>query len=286
MTQQERLDAFSHYMLQRRYSPNTIHTYNGALKVFLDFIGNKSPEEITINDLEHFNYEYMIKKGHSFSYQNQVINALKLYFKRFHGKEFDFIQIERPKKEYRIPIVFSLLEVEQLICAIDNLKHKAMISLIYSSGLRCGELINLKIEDIDSVRMVIHIRGGKGKKDRSVPLSETALELLREYFKIYRPKIYLFNGSDQLTYSPTSLRKVFHKAKRQAGITKEATLHTLRHSYATHLLEGGINLRYIQEILGHSSPKTTQIYTHVSSEACRKVVSPLEKINVHKKANE
>ena len=158
-----------------------------------------------------------------------------------------------------------------------------MLVLIYSCGLRSGELINLRITDIDSDRMIIHIKGAKGKKDRIIPLSETALELLREYFTAYRPKTYLFNGETKPQYSKTSLQKVYCKAKRIANIEKKATLQTLRHSYATHLLESGVNLRIIQEILGHSSPKTTQIYTHVSSEETSKVVSPLEKINLHKK---
>lgn len=279
---QQELTQFVEYMYQKRYSENTIKTYREALKVFLQFIGDKPLLTIDNTDLERFNYQRIIQRGLSSSYQNQVINALKLYFRKFHNKHFDLDRIERPKEGYKLPVVFSLNEVERLIQSIENVKHKSMISMIYSCGLRCGELINLRIEDIDSNRMIVTIRGAKGNKDRIVPLSQSTLELLRTYFKAYRPSVYLFNGEASLQYSPTSLRKVFHRAKERARILKKASLHTLRHSYATHLLEGGVNLRYIQELLGHRSPKTTQIYTHVSSEASRKIESPIEKINIHK----
>ena len=155
-----------------------------------------------------------------------------------------------------------------------------MLSIIYSCGLRAGELINLKVSAIDSKRMVIHIQNAKGGKDRYVPLAESLLPLLREYYQLYRPKEFLFNGGNHLQYSKTSLRKVFKAALRRARITKECRLHNLRHSYATHLLESGVNLRYIQELLGHNSPKTTQIYTLVSSDESRKVSSPLDKITI------
>ena len=274
---------FKKYMLQRRYSSASIKTYTEALKTFIRYHQSVDLTIVTKKHIEAFNYDYIILNGYSASYQNQVINALKLYFKSQHNRKIDTELIERPKKEYKLPIVFSLEEIERLLNALSNLKHRAMLVLIYSCGLRSGELINLRIVDIDSDRMVIHIKGAKGKKDRIIPLSHVALELLREYFMHYRPKEFLFNGETNLQYSKTSLQKVFYKAKRIAKIDKPSTLHTLRHSYATHLLESGVNLRLIQEILGHSSPKTTQIYTHVSSEETRKVVSPLEKITLHKK---
>ena len=283
MTQQERLDAFSHYMLQRRYSPNSVKSYREALRVFLDFIEDKVPEEITNDDLELFNHERIIERGFSSSYQNQVINALKLYFRRFHGKQFDVSKIERPKDGYKLPVILSLDEVERLLNDTSNLKHRAMLSVIYSCGLRMGELLELRISDVDSKRMVIHVKQAKGKKDRIVPLSESTLDLLRTYFMEYRPKEYLFNGEASLQYSRSSLQNVFRQAIRRAGIQKKCTLHTLRHSFATHLLEAGVNLRYIQEFLGHNSPKTTMIYTHVSSEASRKIESPIERIKLNTK---
>ena len=283
MTQQERLDAFSHYMLQRRYSPNSVKSYREALRVFLDFIEDKVPEEITNDDLEQFNHERIIKKGFSASYQNQVINALKLYFRRFHGKQFDVSKIERPKDGYKLPIVLSLDEVENILNGTKNLKHRTMLSVIYSCGLRMDELINLRIRDVDSKRMVIHIKKAKGDKDRVVPLSESTLDILRTYYLEYKPEEYLFNGDGAVQYSRSSLQSVFRQAISRSGIKKKCTLHTLRHSFATHLLEAGVNLRYIQELLGHNSPKTTMIYTHVSSEASRKIESPIERIKLNTK---
>ncbi len=273
---------FEEFLIQRRYSQNTIKSYCDTLRVFSKFIYPVSLSDVTKTDIEYFNTHYIIEKGLSFSYQNQVVNALKLYFKRYENTNLDIHLIQRPIRSKSLPVVFSLDEIERLFQVTNNLKHKAMLVLIYSSGLRCGELINLKIANIDSSRMVIFIQGGKGKKDRVVPLSETALTVMRSYYRQYRPKIYLFNGSDSLQYSASSLRRVFHKAKHRAKITKTSSLHTLRHSYATHLLEGGTNLRYIQEILGHSSPTTTQIYTHVTTDESRKVMSPIEKISVYK----
>lgn len=279
----ESIQDFKKYLEQLRYSESTILTYTEALRIFVRFSENKPLDQINKSDIEKFNSDYIIKYQFSSSYQNQVINALKTYFSKRRSIFFDIDELERPRKEYKLPVVFSLSEVEQLLNCIDNLKHKAMLTLIYSCGLRCGELLSLKIESVDSERMTIHLHGAKGKKDRIVPLAPSALALLREYYLNYKPKIYLFNGESSFQYSSTSLQKVFRKAILKAGIRKKATLHTLRHSYATHLLESGVNLRYIQDLLGHNSPKTTQIYTHVSSEESRKIVSPLEKINLHKK---
>lgn len=272
---------FCNYLRQIRYSDSTIKTYSEALSVFIRFHENKSLDQITKEDVEKFNSEYIINNRFSITYQNQIINALKIYLSSRKSICLNLETLERPREGFKLPVVFSLNEIERLLNALTNIKHKAMLTLIYSCGMRCGELIDLKIESIDSNRMTIHLHSAKGNKDRVVPLSPSALPLLRAYYLKYKPKTYLFNGESSLQYSSTSLQNVFRKAKRIAGIQKKSSLHTLRHSYATHLLESGVNLRYIQELLGHSSPKTTQIYTHVSSEGCRKVVSPLEKINLH-----
>lgn len=277
------LTSFENYMRQRRYSENTIRSYRECLRAFLEFHPSKALSEITLQDLERFNQDYIIRNDYSPSYQNQVINALKLYFRKFHSQHFDLTLIERPKEGFKLPVVLSLEEVERLLNGTKNLKHRAMLSVIYSAGLRMGELIDLRISDIDSKRMVIHIKKAKGKKDRIVPLSESTLDLLRTYFMEYRPKEFLFNGENSLQYSRVSLQKVFRNALERAKIKKHCTLHTLRHSFATHLLEGGVNLRYIQEFLGHNSPKTTMIYTHVSSENARKIMSPIEQIKLNTK---
>lgn len=276
----DQIENFIQYLENMRYSHNTVTAYSEGLKIFLRFTNNKPVEEITPQDIEDFNSDYILKNDYSTSYQNGVINAIKLFFKRIANIHINLEELERPKKQFKLPVVLSLDEVERVLNSIANVKHKCMLTLIYSCGLRVGELISLKIEDIDSQRMVIHIKQAKGSKDRIVPLAPSALKLLRTYYQLYRPKKYLFNGSDSYQYSRSSIQSVFRAAVKRANIRKKCTLHTLRHSYATHLLESGVNLRYIQELLGHNSPKTTQIYTHVTSEESRKVTSPLEKLNL------
>lgn len=275
-------ERLKQYMLQRRYSENTIQTYSKALRIFTQFIGNHSIDTVTSDDIARFNREYIVHNRLSESYQNQVINAVKLYLQKCCGRAIESELIERPRRSLTLPVVLNREEVEALLNSVRNIKHRCMLSLIYSSGLRAGELINLKIADIDSKRMLIHLHSAKGKKDRVVPLAQSVLELLRIYYLDYRPKVYLFNGDNSLQYSYTSLRVVFRRAVINAGIRKKCTLHTLRHSFATHLLEQGVNLRYIQELLGHSSPNTTMIYTHVSEDASRKIVSPIEQLNLRK----
>jgi integrase/recombinase XerD len=267
-------------MRQRRYSEHTIKSYRECLRVFITFDTSKTLSEITLLDLERFNEEYIIRNGFSPSYQNQVINALKLYFRKFHSKHFDLTMIERPREGVKLPLVLSLEEVQHLLRVTRNVKHKTMLMLIYSSGLRRSELLNLKIEHIESERMLIRIRNAKGNKDRMVPLSQKMLDQLRMYYRMYKPKIHLFEGVDGDSYSATSLQQVLRQSLNKAGIRKRVTLHTLRHSYATHMLEFGVNLRYIQEILGHRSSKTTEIYTHVQSTDYRKLVNPMDKLNI------
>lgn len=270
------------YMRQRRYSENTIKSYSDALGIFIQFLGTKSLDQANSEDLIQFNHRYILGRGLSESYQNQVINAVKIYLSRICKRKLELDYLERPKRAKELPVIFSREEVERLLNGIRNVKHRCMLSLIYSCGLRAGELIDLKVADIDSKRMLIHIHSAKGKKDRVVPLAQSVLELLRVYYLDHRPKEYLFNGESSLQYSYTSLRIIFRKAVKRAGIRKQCSLHTLRHSFATHLLEQGVNLRYIQELLGHSSPNTTMIYTHVSEDASRKIISPIEQLNLRR----
>ena len=278
----QKVKQYMQWLKSKRYSDSTIDTYTNALQAFLKFYNTKPVAEITNEDVIIFNNEFVLKYKLSASYQNQVINAIKLFFRTIQNRSIDVEQIHRPKKPFRLPSVLSLEEVELMLNSLANIKHKTMLALIYSVGLRRSELLNMEIKDVDSKRMLLTIKNGKGNKDRVVPLSETALDLLRNYYKIYKPKHYLFEGQKGGKYTETSLEEVFHKAKSLAKINKSVSLHTLRHSYATHLLEGGVNLRYIQDLLGHKSPKTTQIYTHVSSEGLRKVISPLEKLKIKK----
>ena len=187
--------------------------------------------------------------------------------------------IHRPKSSKILPNVLSKEEVKMILQAIGNLKHKAMLSLIYSCGLRRSELLKLRPGDIDAKRMLVIIKQAKGRKDRIVPLSQKILDILREYFKVYAPKYWLFEGQDgQSAYDERSLQNVLKQALQRSKINKPVTLHWLRHSYATHLLENGTDLRYIQEILGHSSSRTTEIYTHVSTRSIQNVISPYDSL--------
>ena len=214
----------------------------------------------------------------STSYQNQAINAIKYYYEQVLGGRRKFYFIERPVKERKLPVVLSEAEVYRLLASVHNLKHKCLLMLIYSAGLRISEALHLQPKDLDSKRMQVTVRNAKGKKDRVSILSKSLLPILRDYYQLYQPKEYLFEGADGGQYSARSAQNVFKKACIQAKITKKATLHTLRHSFATHLLEKGTDLRYIQTLLGHGSSRTTEIYTHVSTKALKDIQSPLDSL--------
>jgi integrase/recombinase XerD len=269
--------AFENWMYSRRYSENTINTYVNAIKVFLSYHSQKKSEEITNEDLLEFNNCYIIANKLSASYQNQVVNAVKLFFRITLLKSINIDLIHRPKNPKLLPNVLSKEEIKLILNAHGNIKHKAMLSLIYSCGLRCGELLRLKLTDVDSKRGLLIIRQSKGRKDRITPLSEKIVEMLRSYYLAYKPMIYLFEGQKkEEMYDERSLQNVLKQALNKCGIKKPVSLHWLRHSYATHLLENGTDLRYIQELLGHSSSRTTEIYTHVSTRELGKIKSPFD----------
>jgi len=273
----ELIKELKKWMEHRRYSSSTIKTYCGALLVFMRFLKPKPIKESNNNDIIRFTNEYILANRLSSSYQNQAINAIKLFFKQVLQSKIDVEKIERPRREHKLPNVLSKEEVKAILQSPANLKHKAMLSLIYACGLRRSELLQLKPEHIDSKRGLLIIKQGKGKKDRVVPISEKIIEMLRGYYKIFRTKNWLFEG--QLIgeqYSEKSLESVLKQSLKKAGINKPVTLHWLRHSYATHLLESGTDLRYIQELLGHKSSKTTEIYTHVSTKSLQKIKSPYD----------
>lgn len=273
----EAVTKFKRWMYSKRYSDNTIKTYSEALRIFLHFTADKTIEQIDNQDIIKFNNDYIISKRLSVSYQNQVVNAIKLFFKTIEERKLDIEKIHRPKKERLLPNVLSKEEVKLILEAHGNLKHRAMLSLIYACGLRRSELINLMLTDIDSSRMVLKIRSGKGKKDRITPISEKLIGLLRDYYKVYKPKNWLFEGQlEGAPYSAQSLQSVFRQAIVKAKIKKPVTLHGLRHSYATHLLENGTDIRFIQELLGHKSSKTTEIYTHVTIKSIQNIKSPFD----------
>lgn len=274
------IERFRKIAENKRYSSNTIKTYTEALRIFLIYFKEKQPHEITNEDFQHFIHEYIIKKKYSFSYQNQIVNGIKLYYKKLLNKQLDIQRLERPKRDKRLPNVLSKEEVKAILESIENIKHKAMLSLIYACGLRRSELLNLKIHQIDSKRNIVFVKQTKGKKDRIIPLSEKILILLREYYKYYKPKEYLFEGQYGGKYSEKSLSSVLYRALEKTTINKPVSLHWLRHSYATHLLESGTDLRYIQELLGHNSSRTTEIYTHVSTKSIQNIKSPFDDLDI------
>ena len=260
----------------RRYSRNTIKAYLTHFNLFLAYFGHRQPQDVSQDEIKRYLLHLVNEKEVSGTYQNQAINAVKFYYEQVLGQPRTVYQLPRARKEKKLPNVLSPEEAVRIIESIANQKHRTMIALIYSAGLRLSELLNLTPANIDSQRNLIAIRGGKGGKDRMTLLSETALAMLRDYYRAYKPKKWLFEGADGGKYHARSVQNVFRRAKEKAGITKPATVHTLRHSFATHLLEQGTDLRYIQALLGHSSPKTTEIYTHVSNQAIGKLKSPLD----------
>ena len=275
------LDTFVGWMQSRRYSPQTIETYTGVLKSFFQYFHTKPIATITAADVIEFNTRYILAHHYSSSYQNQLVNALKLYYKIVEHSAMEIDLLHRPRKEHKLPNVLSLEEVKKLLSAPSNVKHKAMLSLIYSCGLRRGELLALKLTDVDSNRQLLHIHQAKGRKDRVVPLSIKIIGLLRTYYVSHQPKQWLFEGMKTgEPYSAKSLESVLKQAVSRAGIKKPVSLHWLRHSYATHLLEAGTDLRYIQVLLGHSSSKTTEIYTHVSTLHLSQIRSPFDSLGI------
>ncbi len=271
------LEKFNQYLLSKRYSPTTIKTYKETVSTFLRFFSTKPISEITHNDLIVFNNQYIIQKNLSNSFQNQVVNAVKLFFQIVENKKIVVELLHRPRREKKLPNVLSKEEVKAILEAPKNSKHQAMLSLIYACGLRRGELLNLTLKDIQSDRNLLLIRQAKGKKDRVIPISSKLIELLRNYYKEWKPKTWLFEGQFPNTpYSAKSLESVLKQSLTKAKIGKPVSLHWLRHSYATHLLENGTDLRYIQELLGHKSSKTTEIYTHVSTSIIKMIKSPFD----------
>ena len=275
--QKQELERYKKWLEQKRLSDNTVGTYVDVTKQFLKYMKLKRKTEPSVKLIEAFNYDYVVAPRKSISYQNQCINGIKHYL-RYKGLDMENFVLQRPKKEKKLPEVLSREEMKLILNNTPNLKHKTLLSLIYSGGLRIGEALGLKLGDIDSKRMLIHIKGAKGKKDRYTLLSAGFLELLRAYYKQYKPKDYLFEGQNGEQYSPTSSQKVLKQAVSMAGITRNVTLHTLRHTFATHLLENGTDIRYIQSLLGHNSPKTTMIYTHVSETSLRNIKNPFDNL--------
>lgn len=263
---------------QKRYSENTIKTYSAYFKDYVHHFSDRDLTGIKTEEINDYILSLIQLTNISGSEQNQRINAIKFYYEKVLGREKQFIRIERPRKERILPDTLSKTDIQNIFKNTSNIKHRCILELIYSAGLRRSEVLNLKINDIDSKRMLIKIRGGKGKKDRYSLLSNNVLIHLREYFIAYKPKEWLFEGQKGQQYSSTGITRVLKKSAGKAGIKKRVHLHMLRHSFATHLLEQGTNLRIIQNLLGHESIQTTEIYTHVSNLEIQKVINPIDEI--------
>ncbi len=259
----------------KKYSKNTARTYIGMFEGFINHFLDKSLNELGETEIRSY-LSYQVKLGRSDSMLNQIINSIKFYYEIVLGMPNRFYDIERPIKREKLPEVLSKEEIMCVLKHTRNLKHRCLLSTIYSGGLRIGEVINLKIKDVDSSRMMLRIEGAKGGKDRYSLLSKTLLDDLRDYYKMYKPEVYLFEGPNGNTYSSTSIRKILKKSCLKAGIRKNVKPHSLRHSFATHLLKQGTDLRSIQTLMGHNSLTTTEIYTHVANTAMSTIKNPLD----------
>jgi len=261
----------------KRYAPNTIKSYCSVLARFFETV-SKPINAIKPTDIQSYLYKKVTEDEISFSLQKQIVGALKLFYRELYNKHLKIDYLYPDRSEQKLPNVLSKQEISRLLGTFRNIKHKAIITCIYSAGLRISEVLSLQLNDIDSGRMTIRIKGAKGYKDREVMLSKRLLSLLSVYYKKYEPQRWLFEGQKGGRYSATSVQRIFKKALSQANIRKYATVHTLRHSFATHLLENGTDIRFIQELLGHKSLKTTQIYTHIADQTKSKIKSPLDEI--------
>ncbi len=267
-------------MRELRYSENTLKNYVSLFEEFINYYPTDDIDQIDDRKIIAFCQYLVIDRKVSASHQNQAINAIKFYYEKVLGGKRKLYTLQRPSKERQLPVVLNNNELSLIFAQIKNLKHRAVLLLIYSAGLRISEAINLKIKDIDSQRMQIRIEQSKGKKDRYTLLSPKMLVLLRDYHRQYKPTNYLFEGQDSPTYSTKSIQLILKRACEQAGIKKHITVHTLRHSFATHLLEAGTDLRYIQLLLGHESSKTTEIYTHLTTKGFDQIKSPLDDLDI------
>lgn len=258
------------------YSQHTIKAYISNFVHFLYFFQGRELKSVTRDEIEGFLYklikEYKISEGK----QNIIINAIKFYFEKVAMQPREFYKIQRPKKHKTLPNYLSKGEVKSLIDITQNIKHKAILCTLYSAGLRLGEVIKLRVEDIRSTEGFIFVKSAKGKKDRLTILSKTLLVILRQYYRVHKPSYWLFEGADGGQYSSSSIQKILRRAVKKSNASPWTTVHTLRHSFATHMLESGVNLRYIQAMLGHESPKTTEIYTKIININNKVFNSPLD----------
>lgn len=275
---QQELDRHYQKMKLRNYSDSTIRTYQANLTQFFNYFKHGDLATLTKEQIEGFVFELVQKYKISEQKQNMMINAIKSYYEHTLGMPREYYTITRPKPSKDLPNTLSEAEVLAIINAPDNIKHKAILHTIYSAGLRIGEVVRLRVKDVRSDDGFLFIKDSKGKKDRHTVLSPLLLDLLRRYYKVHKPSYWLFEGQDGGQYSATSIQQIYRRAVKQTGSNPWSTPHTLRHSFATHLMQRGVNIRYIQRALGHSSTKTTEVYTRVLSINSKTLKSPLDVI--------
>jgi integrase/recombinase XerD len=266
-------------LILKKYADNTVKVYCSMFKQYIRYYIDKPIDELTELEIRAY-LKHLVLAGKSDSYLGQMVNAIKFYYEIVLGMPNRFYEIERPQKRERLPKVLSKADVVAMIKGTQNLKHKCIIGLIYSAGLRRSELLALTIGDIDSKRMTIRVVDSKGRKDRITTLSNTILQLLRLYYKDYNPNDFLFEGQKGFQYTGASILKVVDQAAKRANIAQKVTPHMLRHSFATHLLEDGTDLRKIQNLLGHSSLKTTEVYTHLAINYQVDINNPLDSLSL------
>ena len=263
----------------KAYSPATIKTYQNELRAFFLIINKSDASTLGVNRVKDYIHYCLTTLQLSENTVHSRLNALKFFYEQLLGKEKFFVDIPRPKKHLLLPKLLSEIEIERLFNALTNKKHKAILFTVYSAGLRVSEVVNLKLADVDSGRMQLFISNGKGKKDRYVNLSPVLLDILRQYIKTYkpRPKLHLFESEQTgLPYPTRTIQQIFTTAKIKAKIAKTVGVHSLRHSFATHLLEKGTDIKYIKDLLGHFDIRTTEIYLHVAKKSLVNIVSPLD----------
>lgn len=273
----EKVCQFEIYLRSLRYADSSIKLYVMSVKMFLAWWGDRPSSELSLEHLHIYSDQTFVKRNRSRSAQNQWVTAMRLFLKNEDGINIDEAELKRPRKSSYLPEILSEAEVKKLIESYGNYKHRTIILMYYACGLRKSELLDLEIKDIDSERNVIRIRNSKGAKDRDIALPQMVLKMLRRYYMLHEPTTYLFNGKPGGRYSASSVDKILAAGLKRVGIKKRIKVHNLRHSYATHLVENHVNLRYIQEALGHRSSKTTERYTTLSSEHIAKMVSPIDK---------
>ena len=274
----KKIALFVQLLQVKRYSTSSIETYVNAFRQFLMHFVNTDVDSLNKKQIEHYLNFMVTNRKISVSYQKQLVAAIKFWYQDVLGKKMQLDYLYPDRGEFKIPVVFSQAEVKLILANCENLKHKAILATVYSCGLRVSELTNLKITDIDSNTMTVTIRQSKNNRDRVVVLAEKLLILLRDYFKEYKPKEYLFEGRTNGRYSERSVQQLLKQLLAKLKINKQGSVHSLRHSYATHLIEQGTDVRFVKDLLGHKSIKTTLIYTHLTDPAKRKIKSPLDNL--------